>query len=291
MTPPPRPATLTGPHPDAANPDRDVARLPPSDPADALPDGPADAAPDGPVDAAPQELAAHEVAGVAAPPAGDGLSPGGRPVVRLVGLLAGVGALALVAMVVPVREAAAAVAGLGPLGWVGVGLLAVVLLAGLVPRTPISIVCGALLGPVGGAVVAVVAALVSAALMAAAGRTLGREFVVRHAGGRLRRLDRWVAGQGVLGIAAVRSLPIGPFGLSSYLYGATGVPWRTYLLGTAIAAPPAGISYALLGAAVVSDNPWSPVTLLPMAAGALLTIAALVAWRRRARSLKRQAVG
>ena len=187
---------------------------------------------------------------------------------------------------VPVRDAAAAVAGMGVAGWFGVGLLVIVLLAGLVPRTPISIACGALLGPVAGPLVAVIAALIAAVVTAAAGRALGREFFVRHAGGRLRHLDRFVSGQRTLGIAAIRALPIGPFGLAGYLYGATGVPWRYYLLGTLIAAPPAGVSYALLGAAVVSDDPFNPVTLAPMAFSMLLTVAAVTAWRRRERAAR-----
>lgn len=209
---------------------------------------------------------------------------------RAAGLVAGVAALAVVATFVPVREAATAVAGLGAAGWFGVGLLAIVLLGGLVPRTPISMACGALLGPLAGPVVAVVAALVAAVLTALAGRSLGREFFVRHAGGRLRRLDGWLSGQRTLGIAAIRALPIGPFGLAGYLYGATGVPWRHYLLGTVIAAPPAGVSYALLGAAVVSDDPFNPVTLLPMAFSMLLTVVAVTAWRRRTRAAQRAGV-
>ncbi|MFC7479581.1 hypothetical protein ACFQX7_05445 [Luedemannella flava] len=46
------------------------------------------------------------------------------------------------------------------------------------------------------------------------------------------------------------------------------------------------MSYALLGAAVVSDNPFDPVTLLPMAASLLLTVAAVTAWRRRVRAAR-----
>jgi uncharacterized membrane protein YdjX (TVP38/TMEM64 family) len=144
--------------------------------------------------------------------------------------------------------------------------------------------CGLLFGPVLGVACALLVAVAAAVITFAAGRRLGRDFLVRHSGDRLTRLDGWISGQGVLSVAAVRSLPIGPYGLAGYAYGATGTPVRDYVLGTAIAAPPAAVTYAVLGAAVASPGTVGPVSLVSAGIGLLFSMSFAVAWRRRART-------
>ena len=51
-------------------------------------------------------------------------------------------------------------------------------------------------------------------------------------GPRFARLEAWITREGMLAVAAVRSLPIGPYGFAGYAYGASGVRVRDYALGT-----------------------------------------------------------
>ena len=198
-------------------------------------------------------------------------------------LVVGVAGLAVAAVWLPLASFPDAV---GRLGW-GAPVLAVAvgaaLLAALVPRTPISVACGVLFGAGTGVVCALAVALTAAAVTFAVGRLLGRDFVARRAGRRWNRLEAWIVREGVLAVAAVRSLPIGPFGLGGYAYGASAVRVRDYALGTLIAAPPSAVAYALLGAAVVAPGAVDPLVLLPMTVALVLSVAVVVRARRSVR--------
>jgi uncharacterized membrane protein YdjX (TVP38/TMEM64 family) len=207
------------------------------------------------------------------------------PIRRVIALVLGVGALALGAAFLP--EGAATIRGLGPVAAVTVGAA---LLVALMPRTPVSIACGLLFGAVTGAVCALAVTLVAAAITFAAGRWLGREAVAGWAGRRWATLERWIDRQGVLGVAAVRCVPLGPYGLMGYAYGTSAVRIRDYALGTIIAGTPSAVTYALLGAAIAGAGQVGPLTLLPLACG--LVLIAIVAARTRGYSWgsrKRQA--
>jgi uncharacterized membrane protein YdjX (TVP38/TMEM64 family) len=198
---------------------------------------------------------------------------------RLVALVVVVAALALTAFLLPLDAIPAGVARLGlvaPLAGVAVGAA---LLVALVPRTPVSVACGLLFGAGLGTACALAVALVAAGLTFTAGRALGRDFVRRRAGRRWARLEGWIAREGVLAVAAVRALPLGPYGLVGYAYGASGVRVRDYALGTAISATPSAVTYALLGAAIADPTRLSALTFVPLAFGLLLT--AVVAVRTR----------
>jgi uncharacterized membrane protein YdjX (TVP38/TMEM64 family) len=203
-----------------------------------------------------------------------------NPTRRLLALVAVVALLALTAFLLPLHAIPAAVAGLGvaaPLAGVAVGAA---LLVALVPRTPVSVACGLLFGATLGTACALAVALVAATLTFAAGRLLGREFVQRRAGRRWQKLEQWVAREGVLAVAAVRALPLGPYGLVGYAYGASGVRLRDYVLGTVIAATPSAVTYALLGAAIGSPGGLSPLAFVPLGFGLVLSAVVVVRSRR-----------
>jgi uncharacterized membrane protein YdjX (TVP38/TMEM64 family) len=202
-----------------------------------------------------------------------------NPTRRVLALVVAVAVLAVAALLLPLHAIPAAVAGLGmvaPLAGVAVGAA---LLVALMPRTPVSVACGLLFGAGLGTACALAVALVAAALTFTAGRQFGREFVAARAGRRWHRLERWVAQEGVLAVAAVRALPLGPYGLVGYAYGASGVRVRDYVLGTVVAATPSAVTYALLGAAIASPGALSPLTFVPLAFG--LVLSAVVAARTR----------
>jgi uncharacterized membrane protein YdjX (TVP38/TMEM64 family) len=206
------------------------------------------------------------------------------PTRRLIALILGVVGLAVIAWFLPLREVPDLVGRLGPAAPVVGVIVGAVLLSALVPRTPVSLACGLLFGATVGAVCALLVALVAAAVTFVAGRLLGRDFVIRHAGTRFARLESWITREGTLAVAAVRALPIGPYGLSGYAYGASAVRVRHYALGTLISVTPSAVSYALLGAAVAAPGHLRPLSLVPLGAGLLLAAAVLIRSRAAARS-------
>ncbi len=201
------------------------------------------------------------------------------PTRRLIALMLAVAAMATTAFLLPLQAVPPAVQRLGllaPIAGVAVGAA---LLVALVPRTPISVACGLLFGATVGAVCALVLAMLAAALTFGLGRAMGRDFVARRAGRRWLGLERWITREGVLAVAAVRALPLGPYGLMGYAYGTSSVRVRDYALGTLIAGTPSAVTYALLGAAIGAAGSASPLTMVPLAGG--LALAAVVAIRTR----------
>jgi uncharacterized membrane protein YdjX (TVP38/TMEM64 family) len=194
-----------------------------------------------------------------------------------------VAALALAAAVLPLREIASAVVALGPAAAVAVAVVGGLLLSVLVPRTAITLACGALLGAGIGAATALAAAVIAAVATYYAGRWAGRGALGARAGGRMHRLDGWLNRRGLSAVLLVRFLPLAPFGLIGYAYGTTSVCRKRYLLGTTLASIPSAVTYAVIGAAVAAPGEMSPLSLAPALIGFVLTTTIVVRWRRAAR--------
>jgi uncharacterized membrane protein YdjX (TVP38/TMEM64 family) len=204
---------------------------------------------------------------------------------RLLGLAGMVAALAGAAIVLPVHRLPGYVDQLGLAGMFAAVPLGALLLSGLVPRSAISLACGALFGPLIGAVCALGAALLAAAGTFMVGRWLGREAVAGwcRRWDRLGRLDALTTRRGLLAVIVVRLMPIAPFGVIGYAYGASSVRIRHYLVGTLLAGLPATFSYTALGAAATSAGRFHPLTLVPTVTGFLVTAAVVVHFRRHRR--------
>ncbi|HEX6968512.1 MAG TPA: VTT domain-containing protein [Micromonosporaceae bacterium] len=181
---------------------------------------------------------------------------------------------------------------LGPFAPLAPVLIGAALLIALVPRTFVTLAWGALFGPFSGAGYALAAALLAAVLGYAVGRRLGRDFVAAPpeppvSGGpvarfrrHLARLDGRLSRTGMLGVIAVRLLPIGGFGLVSYGYGMTGVRLSPYLTGTVLASTPSAFGYAAVGAAVVSPQRTDWLVAAPAAIGLIVTAVLVRRWWR-----------
>jgi uncharacterized membrane protein YdjX (TVP38/TMEM64 family) len=206
-----------------------------------------------------------------------------RRLLRFGVLLLIVGGLAAAASTLPLREVSNAVLALGPAAAVAIAIVGGLLLSVLVPRTAITLACGALLGPVTGAGAALAAAVLAAIATYAAGRWAGRGALNARTGGRLDRLDGWLNRRGLSAVLLVRFLPLAPFGLIGYAYGTTSVCRKRYLLGTTLASIPSAVTYAVIGAAVTAPGHMSPLTLAPALIGFTLTTTIVVRWRRAAK--------
>jgi uncharacterized membrane protein YdjX (TVP38/TMEM64 family) len=200
-----------------------------------------------------------------------------------VGVLGGiVGGLAVAAAILPVKDLADAIAN-GPAAAVTIAVLGGLLLSVLVPRTAITLACGALLGAATGAAAALAAAVIAAVATYYAGRWAGRGALSARSGGRLERLDGWLNKRGLSAVLLVRFLPLAPFGLIGYAYGTTSVCRKRYLIGTTLASIPSAVSYAVIGSAVAHPGGISPLSLAPALIGFALTTTIVVRWKRSAR--------
>jgi uncharacterized membrane protein YdjX (TVP38/TMEM64 family) len=215
------------------------------------------------------------------------VTPAARPTPwwRPLPLVVGVAALAIAGYALSPHRIAESAASLGPAPAIGAASL---LLLALVPRTVVSLVCGALFGMPVGAVYALAAAMIAAVVAFAAARWLVRGVVADRLRGRAQRMDAWLSRRGLLAVVVVRLVPIAPFGLVSYVYGGTGVRTRHYLLGTLVGAAPSAATWAGIGAAAIAPAGIGPLTLLPAALGLVVTVGAAVWWRTSMRREARQ---
>jgi uncharacterized membrane protein YdjX (TVP38/TMEM64 family) len=206
-----------------------------------------------------------------------------RRIVRLSVLGVLVAGFAVTAAVLPLKEIADRVMALGHGAPVAIAVVGGLLLSAMVPRTAITLACGALLGAVMGAATALAAAIIGAAATYYLGRWAGRGVLHARAGSRLARLDGWLNHRGLSAVLLVRFLPLAPFGLVGYAYGTTSVCRKRYLLGTTLASIPSTVTYAVIGSAVAHPSRMSPLSLAPAVIGFALTTAIVVHWKRTAR--------
>lgn len=132
----------------------------------------------------------------------------------------------------------------GPLVFMALYALATVL---FLPGSVLTLVGGALFGPVWGTLWNLTGATIGAALAFLVARYLGADWVSRRAGPRLSRLNDGVSSEGWRFIAFVRLVPVFPFNLLNYALGLTRIPFIAYVVASWIFMLPGAIAYTWLG--------------------------------------------
>ena len=173
----------------------------------------------------------------------------------------------------------------GPAGWAVLATgLALATLAP-VPRTALSVLAGVLAGFWGGLALALGSGVLGALAGFALARWLGRETVTRLAGPRLARADALLTDHGVLAVLIGRLVPITPFTLVSYAGGLSGIPLRSYLLGSSVGIVPGTVLHVTIGATVgAAGQQGGPVLLLGLVPLTLALVVLAVAQLRRRRA-------
>ncbi len=124
------------------------------------------------------------------------------------------------------------------------------------PRTVFSLASGLLLGNALGIMVAVAGAVTAAILGFLLARFLGGGLVARHADRRVvRTVDARLADGGLLGVAALRLIPVVPFAPLSYCCGLSSIAMRPYVIGTMLGSLPGTAAVVVLGDALTGATP------------------------------------
>lgn len=129
----------------------------------------------------------------------------------------------------------------------GLTLLAAVVAVLFLPGSVVTLVGGALFGPVWGTLWNLTGATIGASLAFLISRYLGADWVSRRAGPRMKRLDDGVSAEGWRFVAFVRLVPVFPFNLLNYALGLTRIPFVAYVLATWVFMLPGAIAYTWLG--------------------------------------------
>lgn len=172
-----------------------------------------------------------------------------------------------------IRELAARAEGWGPGAFIALYCVASF---AFVPRGVLALGAGLAWG-LPSAAYTYVGALVGESFAFGAARGLGRGFVVRLLGDRLRRWDALLGAAGFRTVLVLRLVPLVPCDVINYGAGLGAVRYRDFIAATAVGIVPGCLLYALAGGGIVDAN---PVALVFGFGGLALLALAPFAWRR-----------
>ncbi len=165
---------------------------------------------------------------------------------------------------------------LGPLAFMVVYAVATV---AALPGSALSIVAGAVFGPVLGVVTVIFAATLGASLAFLVSRYFARGSIEKWLEGneKFRKLDELTARHGDIMVAITRLVPLFPFNLLNYGFGLTKVAFKTYVVWSFVCMLPGTILY-VVGSAAVAEAvregkvPWILVMVVGMILGIIVVL-------------------
>jgi uncharacterized membrane protein YdjX (TVP38/TMEM64 family) len=123
----------------------------------------------------------------------------------------------------------------------------------------LSLAAGAIFGVLQGTLFVVSGATVGAILAFLVSRTLLRDWVVKKFGARMEGIDRGLRENGLSYLLFLRLVPAFPFFLVNLACGVTGLPLRTYALGTLFGIMPGSLVFVNAGASLAAIESVSQV--------------------------------
>lgn len=148
----------------------------------------------------------------------------------------------------------------------------------MVPGTIPSLAAGLVFGPLLGSLLVVVGATLGAVGAFEVARRLGRRRAAGWIGRRIPAADRWLDHQGLVGVLALRLIPVVPFNALNYALGLSAVRRRPYVVGTAIGIVPGSVAFVALGDGIT--DPGSPGF---VAAAIAVAVLSAVGWTQARR--------
>ena len=136
------------------------------------------------------------------------------------------------------------------LGFIGVYVLQTAL--SLPGAAVLSLAAGAVFGVLPATVYVNIGATAGATLAFLLSRTLLRGWAVRRFGRRMGAIDRGLRESGLSYLLFLRLVPVFPFFLINLAAGVTGLPLRTYVIGTMVGILPGSLVYCNAGASLAT---------------------------------------
>ncbi|MCK5002441.1 MAG: VTT domain-containing protein [Gammaproteobacteria bacterium] len=115
------------------------------------------------------------------------------------------------------------------------------------PGSVLTLLGGALFGPIAGTFYNLTAATIGAMLSFLMARFMAADWVANKTGGRLKQLINGVENEGWRFVAFVRLVPLFPFNLLNYALGLSRISFTQYSIATYIFMLPGAIAYTYLG--------------------------------------------
>ena len=151
----------------------------------------------------------------------------------------------------------------------------------VLPSTALNLMGGAIFGPWLGTLWTTLAALLAALIAFWLARYGSRSLLKKRLSSKWQSLDTELRQGGLFYMAAIRLLPVIPYGLVNYMAGFTSIKFRDYFLGTGIGTLPGVLPFVLLGSSGVTAIQTGEILplLIPLSLTGLLVGGAT--WYRR----------
>lgn len=159
------------------------------------------------------------------------------------------------------------------------GVIAAYAVGGLI-MVPVTVLVGAtaiVLAPVQATVLALLGCVFSAWTSYLVGSHLGKNTIRKLAGQRLKRLNKYLASQGLLTVIMIRNLPVAPYTIVNIVAGASRIRLRDFLTGTAIGMLPGILAITVFTdqlVGVFNDPSWAKA----LGVAGILVIFGIVLW-------------
>lgn len=177
----------------------------------------------------------------------------------------------------------------GPIAPIAFVAVSAALTVACVPGPLLAGAAGLLLGTALGTPAAIAAATLGATAAAAISRRVGARPLAELSGPRLRALQDWIAARGFLAVLYARILPGVPYSLVNYAAGLTRIPLLVFAGATALGCAPRAFAYAALGGSL--DDLRSPAALAAVVVLVGMALAGLALALRDARRARARRAG
>jgi uncharacterized membrane protein YdjX (TVP38/TMEM64 family) len=141
------------------------------------------------------------------------------------------------------------------------------------PGNVVTITNALVFGPVWGSLLSWFSTVLGACLCFFLSKTFGKPFAERIAGNSIQKLEEFFQKYGLHALFLVRMMPLVPFDAVSYGAPIVGVPFRRFLLATAIGIIPSVLAYSYLSTLIARIYWWVLVALLGAALIGLIAAA------------------
>ena len=125
----------------------------------------------------------------------------------------------------------------------------VYVIAGLLffPVTVLSLAVAAVFGPLWGPIYGMCGAVISSLVTFGVGATVGGDSLSKYGGKKVKAVDERLRQSGIIGVAAIRLIPIAPFSLVNLVAGISSIKLYQFLVGTFLGMFPPMIAKGLVG--------------------------------------------
>lgn len=140
------------------------------------------------------------------------------------------------------------------------------------PVTVLSLATAAVFGPIWGPIYGICGTLLSGALLFWIGHFAGEQGLRKLAGNKINKIDKKLQQGGIVGMAAIRLLPIAPYSLVNLVAGISSIRFFDFMAGTFL-----GMMPGLLAKGLVGDS-LSKVFIEPSTESVIYLITGIFVW-------------